>query len=221
MLDLKDINQPGEHPFMFQGKIGAIEALITIPVDADPRYMVILGHPHSLQGGAMNNKVVTTLARVFKDLNIASIRFNFRGVGHSAGEYDAGIGESEDMLLLAEACQKVYPYAQLVFAGFSFGSYVTYRAAAQCPHALLISIAPAVHHYDYTEFPVSTAPWIVVQGDADEVVPIDEVRDFVTKLGSSVTYVEFADTGHFFHGKLIELKSSLIETIQTKGLLCH
>lgn len=220
MVKLHNINQPGEHAFTFQGQVGELEALITIPVDADSRYMAILGHPHSLQGGTMNNKVVTTLSRMFKDLGIASIRFNFRGVGLSAGVYDAGVGESADMLLLAKVCQQNYPDAQLIFAGFSFGSYVSYRAAAKCPHALLISIAPAVHHYDYSEFPVSMAPWIIIQGDKDDVVPVEKVRDFVSTLGSSAIYLEFPDTGHFFHGKLIELKSMLLDIIKEQGLLC-
>ena len=221
MVNFNNINQPGEHAFVFKGKAGDIEASLTIPVDKDTRYIVIIGHPHSLQGGTMNNKVVTTLARVFKELGIASIRFNFRGVGHSAGEYDAGMGESVDMLALATDYQQAYPGVQLIFAGFSFGSYVAYRAAAKCPHALLISIAPPVHHYDFNEFPVSTAPWIIIQGDADEVVPVETVRDFVRDHAPSATYLEFSDTGHFFHGKLIELKTLLKETIQTQGLLCR
>ncbi len=213
-----NLNQPGEQAFTFSGQVGELEAIVSVPPDYDKRYIALLGHPHSLQGGTMHNKVVTTLARVFKELGMASIRFNFRGVGQSQGEYDAGVGESEDMLLLAELCQQQMPGGQLVFAGFSFGSYVTYRAAAQCPHALLVSIAPPVHHYDYTAYDPTPHPWMIVQGDVDEVVPVDEVRTFVAQSASPLIYSEMPDTSHFFHGKLIELKSLLLQHIQTLGL---
>ncbi len=218
MLDFKHF---GEHPFTFSGAAGDLEAILNVPSAFNDRYIALLGHPHSLQGGTMNNKVVTTLARVFNELGIPSVRFNFRGVGKSQGEYDAGIGESEDMLRLATLCAQQLPGVQFVFAGFSFGSYVSYRAAAQCPHALLISIAPAVHHYDYTAFVPAPNPWIIVHGDADEVVPVDAVRTFVSQSSSPVIYMEKAETSHFFHGKLVDLKSSLIQTIQAQGLLCH
>lgn len=211
---------PGEYNFIFSGQIGKLEAILSIPPSIDHRYVALLGHPHSLQGGTMSNKVVTTLARVFKEKNISSIRFNFRGVGLSEGQYDAGIGEAEDMCRLAALCQRESPGVQLVFAGFSFGSYVTYRAAAQCPNALLISIAPPVHHYDYAAFQPPPNPWIIVQGDDDEVVPVDEVRHFVERASSPITFLEFNHTGHFFHGKLIDLKTSLLSVIQTQGLLC-
>src|SRR5205085_2607786 len=95
------LNTPGEHFFTFVGPVGLLEAALNVPENVDKRYIALLGHPHSLQGGTMNNKVVTTLVRVFKDLGIASLRFNFRGVGQSAGVFDEGIGESDDMLVLA------------------------------------------------------------------------------------------------------------------------
>ena len=213
-----NLNKAGEQAFIFSGQVADFEAILSVPPDYDKRYIVLLGHPHSLQGGTMHNKVVTTLARVFKELGMASVRFNFRGVGQSQGEYAAGVGESEDMLLLAELCQQQMPGVRLVFAGFSFGSYVTYRAAAKCPHALLVSIAPPVHHYDYTEYDPAPHPWMIVQGDADEVVPVDEVRTFVAQSVFPLVYLEMADTSHFFHGKLVELKSLLLQRIQTLGL---
>lgn len=208
------LDQPGEYAFTFSGEAGILEAILTVPQDCKVSHLALLGHPHSLQGGTMHNKVVTTLARVFRDLGIASIRFNFRGVGASEGTYDAGIGESDDMLRLVTYCQASYPDIQFIFAGFSFGSYVTYRAAAQCPHVLLISIAPPVHHYDYHAFSPQPHPWMIVQGDADEVVPVEAVRQFSKTATEPLIYIEMPDTSHFFHGKLIELKTLLIEQIQ-------
>ena len=219
MLLTEQLKYPGEHPIFFTGEAGQIELILTVPPQANTQYMAFLGHPHSLQGGTMNNKVVTTLVRVFKELNIPSIRFNFRGVGKSAGVYNDGIGESEDMLLLAQKWQQELPSTLFIFAGFSFGSYVAYRAAGQFPHQLLITIAPSVQHYNYAEFNPMPTPWIVVQGEEDEVVPSELVIDFAAQ--AAVPIIRFPGTGHFFHGKLIELKSQLIASICTQvNLLC-
>lgn len=212
------LDKPGEHSFTFSGQAGLLEGILTVPQDAKTTYIALIGHPHSLHGGTMHNKVVTTLTQLFKSLGIASIRFNFRGVGASEGEYDAGIGESEDMLQLARDCQASYPAIQFIFAGFSFGSYVTYRAAVQWPHALLISISPPVHHYDYNPLSSYPYPWIIVQGDADEVVPVEEIRQFIPTVKPSPVYIEMPDTSHFFHGKLIELKQLLSAELQALGL---
>lgn len=202
---------PGEHALQLEGVIGPLEACLTIPEVMSTQYVAILGHPHSLQGGTMNNKIVTTLARTFKELGIASVRFNFRGVGTSFGTYDAGIGESADMLCIAAQCIKALPGVALCFAGFSFGSYVTYRAAAQHSHALLISIAPPVHHYDYSEWPLDASSWFIVQGDQDDVSPLPLVLDFAKHTELEV--LRFKEAGHFFHGQLIALKTQLLETI--------
>ncbi len=212
------LTSPGEHAFNFPGVIGPLEGILTVPEQVNTRYVAILGHPHSLQGGTMHNKVVTTLVRVFKELGIPSIRFNFRGVGQSAGEYDAGLGESEDMLLLVQHWLGDKPDTQVIFAGFSFGSYVAYRAAAQWPHALLITIAPSVHNYDYTEFSPMPAPWILVQGDQDEIIPMSLVDDFVEQF-PAIQLLRFDETSHFFHGQLIPLKQRLIDAVRAHDII--
>jgi alpha/beta superfamily hydrolase len=216
-LTIRDkLDSPGEHLFIFSGTVGKLEVALTVPESIDKKYIALLGHPHSLQGGTMNNKVVTTLARAFKDLNIASLRYNFRGVGLSEGRYDEGVGESEDMLLLARFCLREMPEVHVLFAGFSFGSYVAYRAAAQSKHGLLITVAPSVQHYNYAEFSPAPAHWVVVQGDADEVVPVQAVVDFFAQLTPPIPVLHFPETGHFFHGKLIELKARAIEIIRAE-----
>lgn len=207
---------PGEHSLTLDGLVGPLEVVITIPEKATGTYIAILGHPHSLQGGTMNNKVVTTLVRVMKELGIPSLRFNFRGVGQTAGVFDDGIGESEDMLALASLWQQEQPQSQFIFAGFSFGSYVAYRAAARQNHALLITIAPPVHHYDYTAFNPAPTPWLIVQGEDDEVVPCAAVMDFAQHAEPTVPIIYFAHTGHFFHGQLVTLKATLLEWITTQ-----
>ncbi|MFA5958907.1 MAG: hypothetical protein WC785_00130 [Tatlockia sp.] len=215
MLLSSALHTEGEHPFVVAGRAGDIETRLTIPPNAKESHLALIGHPHSLQGGTMNNKVVTTMMRAFKELGIPSLRFNFRGVGESEGQYDAGVGESEDMLLLMRHWQQERPDTQFIFAGFSFGSYVAYRAAAQCKNELLITIAPPVHHYDYKEFAAPT-PWLIVQGDSDEVVPMSLVLDFAEEFSPSLPVVCFPDTSHFFHGKLLELKNSLIEEVSAR-----
>ncbi|MCW0218659.1 MAG: hypothetical protein OJI67_10085, partial [Prosthecobacter sp.] len=217
MLPVNDWQTPGEHSFTFDGAAGTLEAILTQPTTLPGPYVALLGHPHSLQGGSMNNKVVTTMARAFRELNIPSLRFNFRGVGASQGVYDAGAGESEDMLALMRLWHAAFPDTRFIFAGFSFGSYVAWRAAAQSPHALLISIAPAVHHYDYKALP-APHPWCVIQGDDDEVVPAQLVLDFAAQAVPPLPIVRFAETGHFFHGKLLELKTALIEMVEEQVL---
>ncbi len=215
MIFTEQSNTPGEHPFSCLGPAGLIEGVMTVPDQVNRAYFAILGHPHSLQGGTMNNKVVTTLARVYKELHIASIRFNFRGVGQSAGTFDEGIGESEDMLFLASQILKEHPGTKLLFSGFSFGSYVAYRAASQSNSALLLTIAPPVHHYNYREFTPHPSPWVIIQGVDDDVVPYELVQNFSNQESPPLPLLMFAETGHFFHGKLIELKSRLLDTIQS------
>jgi len=207
------LNEVGEHHFMVPGCVGDMEVVLNVPADCDLQYIAFLGHPHSLQGGTMNNKVVTTLARTFNALGIASVRFNFRGVGRSEGVFDAGVGESEDLLKLVAYVEQTLPNAQCIFAGFSFGSYVAYRAAAQHAHVLLITIAPPVQRFDYDAFSTMPTPWILVQGEADEVVPCSLVQDFIAQKKATLPLLLFSETGHFFHGKLVELKLRLTEVI--------
>lgn len=215
MLLIDKLHLPGEHSFIFTGPAGQLEAVLTIPELASRQYVALLGHPHSLQGGSMNNKVVTTMARAFKESGIPSVRFNFRGVGQSEGTYDAGIGESEDMLALMQLCQQENPTASFLFAGFSFGSYVAYRAAAHATSALLVTVAPPVHHYNYQELIPPPNPWVILQGEQDEVVPLQLVLDFAEQFSPALPVKQFAQTSHFFHGKLLDLKATLMDIIST------
>lgn len=212
------LSTPGEHALIVPGPIGSLEVHVSVPVKSHPFFVAVLGHPHSLQGGTMNNKVVTTMARMFKELGIPSLRFNFRGVGQSQGVYDNGVGESEDMIALATCLQHEKPAIKLIFSGFSFGSYVAYRAASYFPQSVLVTIAPAVHHYDYLAYTPKVGAWLLVQGEQDEIVPIDLVRDFVRLAQQNITYIEMAETSHFFHGKLIELKNHLLNFFHTRVL---
>jgi len=217
MMINEKIGIPGVHKEIISGPIGALELILEVPADVDQRYLAILGHPHSLQGGTMDNKVVTTMARAFRELGIASIRFNFRGVGQTAGEYAAGLGESEDMLHILRLCDR--PDLTVFFAGFSFGSYVTYRTLTQYQSEFshttaLISIAPSVHHYDYSQPLQPKTPWLIVIGEEDELVPLTAVTEFARTHPSAPTVAYFEHTTHFFHGKLLDLKAVLQQHIR-------
>lgn len=208
---------PGVHSDIIPGLVGDLEVILEVPPNADRRYLAMLGHPHSLQGGTMQNKVVTTMARAFRELGIISLRFNFRGVGGSAGEYTAGIGESEDMLYLLSLCKE--PDATVFFAGFSFGSYVAFRALTQYQSAFsdpsaLITIAPSVHNYDYSLPLQPKTPWLIVVGEDDEIVPVTLVTDFAQDKEQKPKLEYFPNTGHFFHGKLLDLKDVLQKYIR-------
>ena len=217
-LTNQSIMTPGEHAFVFEGLSGSLQGRLLVPNIPLQSFIAILGHPHSLQGGTMNNKVVTTMARAFATVVIASLRFNFRGVEGSEGIFDNGPAESDDMLVLARLWSSLHPDARMIFAGFSFGSYVTYRAAAQWPHELLISIAPPVERYDYAAFSPHPSPWHIVLGDADEVVDVAGVLAFSAKSQPAIPLHLFSETGHFFHGKLIDLKATLIDILTQEGL---
>lgn len=201
---------PAEHAVQFDGGAGVIEARLLVPQGEILPYMALLGHPHSLQGGTMNNKVVTTTARTLQAIGIPSLRFNFRGVGASEGAFDHGIGESEDMLIAARGCQAAWPGIRFIFAGFSFGSYVAYRAASQCPHVLLMTVAPPVHHFDYMNYTPMPNPWHVIAARADDIVPAAQIVDFAEKMNVSVHWI---DSGHFFHGKLLDLKEMMTHIV--------
>lgn len=213
------LTTPGEHPFVFEGQAGQLEGICLTPSVINTSLVAILGHPHSLQGGTMSNKVVTTLARTFAEAGFPSIRFNFRGVGKSEGEYDAGIGESEDMDVLMKNIQTNFPDMQFILAGFSFGSYVAYRAALLHPPKLLLTIAPPVHHYDYSHQVKPSYPWIIFQGDADEVVPASKVIEFAKSHTPPIQVIDFPQTGHFFHGKLLILRDRVNQVLKETGML--
>lgn len=203
-----------ETVMMIPGPAGALQSILTAdqPVESLPQIALIC-HPHPLHGGTMNNKVITTVTRSFRDAGIASIRFNYRGVGESDGAFGDAIGETEDLLAVYAWLRQQNPDADVFLAGFSFGSYVVYRASADIQPAKLITIAPAVHHHQYDELPVPQCPWLLVMGDADEVVPADQVYAWADGLSTQPTLIKFPETSHFFHGKLIELRQQLTEFI--------
>ena len=182
------------------GPAGAIEVVLNVP-GPSLRGLALVCHPHPLQGGTLDNKVVQTLAKTFFALRYAAVRFNFRGVGGSAGGFDDGAGETEDALaVLAFARGRFGESLPIALAGFSFGSFVQTRVAARVPPERLVLIAPAVNRFADAEVPADT---IVVHGEEDDVVPLADV--FAWARPQQLPIVVFPGCGHFFHGRLPQL----------------
>ena len=200
---------PCNQPLELAGPAGVLEALTLCPSRRDAVAMAVILHPHSLHGGTMQNKVVHTLARAFAELGVASVRFNFRGVGASAGRFAHGEGETEDALAVIEWARSQRPGTPLWLAGFSFGAYVALRAAARARVNGIVTVAPAVHLYDFSTLTLPQCPWLLIQGEADEVVPVEAVRDWLSGVVPQPQTLFLPDVGHFFHGRLNDLGSAL------------
>ena len=196
----------------FKGLAGEIEALITRPQTvSESTPVVVISHPHPLYGGSMTNKVVYILEKSFSELGAITVRFNFRGVGQSAGDYDHGRGEAEDLQAIVKELKRWRPQSPIWLAGFSFGAYVTARAQGAIQAEKLLLVAPPVSLYDFDELAEITVPWIVIQGGQDEVIEAAAVKNWVAQRENQPRFIWMEDAGHFFHGKLNEVKASLLQ----------
>jgi uncharacterized protein len=197
-----------------EGPAGALECVVEDVARPGSRYAVIC-HPHPVFGGTMDNKVVTTLARALQSAGIPVIRFNFRGVGASGGRFDQGVGETADAEAVAQWGAERWPGRELVLTGFSFGAYVALRLAQQPRLAYLISIAPPVDRFDVAGLRVPSCPWLIVQGDSDDVVNPAAVIDWARGLHPQPQLAVLPGVGHFFHGRLHDLRDAVIQAIQS------
>lgn len=203
---------PRAEPVTINGPAGALQAVVEEPGAAQGRYGVIC-HPHPLYGGTMDNKVVTTLARALQECGIPTVRFNFRGVGASAGTFDQGIGESADALAAVDWAAARWPSSKLVAAGFSFGGFIAVKLALARQAAQLITVAPAIQFFEpLVQRPA--CPWLIVQGDADDVVDPKSVASWATALTPPPQLVMLPGVGHFFHGRLQELRGAVVDAIR-------
>jgi uncharacterized protein len=195
----------------FQGPVGVLEGLQDEPVDGAFKGIAVIAHPHPLFGGTMQNKVVQTLAKAFVQNGWRAIRFNFRGVGASAGVYDEGRGELDDMLSVIAQSQSQSPESRgLALAGFSFGAYVTSHAAVQlAPKAQLeklVLVGTAASRFQVASVPPELHDkTLVVHGEVDDTVPLASVMDWARPQSLPVTVIPGVE--HFFHGQLPLLRS--------------
>lgn len=196
---------------VLEGPAGELEARLDFPDSAQgwdpaaPGAFAVVCHPHPLYGGTLTNKVVHTLARACNDQGLPALRFNFRGVGASAGTHDEGRGEVQDALAVVRYGRERWPQAQLWLAGFSFGAAVAIRASAECRPAGLVAVAPAVDRIDIGSA-TPACPWLVVLGDADDVVAPARMLEWAQRLRPQPAIQVMAGAGHYFHGRLPELR---------------
>ena len=188
------------------GSAGAIELLVDSPVGA-PIGVAVLSHPHPLFGGTMDNKVVQTLARAFVQCGWQAVRFNFRGVGASEGQYDEGRGERQDLLSVVG---QMAPSGPLALAGFSFGAFVTSHAVArlvgQRDLRQVVLVGTAASRFEVAPVPPELHEvTLVIHGEADDTVPLSAVMDWARP--QSLPVLVIPGGGHFFHGQLPLLKN--------------
>jgi alpha/beta superfamily hydrolase len=215
MSEARTVQQPGTFPaehteFLLRGPTGLIECAADVPETGEGRAAtIIICHPHPEHGGTMHNKVVTILERSMRELGLRTVRFNFRGVGESEGLYDDGYGETDDLFAVAEWVRRTRPDDSLWLGGFSFGSYITTRAALNLDVGHLISIAPPVDRYAFDALHHPECPWLVIQGDEDEVVNVDIVSTWAGKLKPPPELVIMKNADHFFHRRIMDLRGLL------------
>lgn len=198
------------------GPAGRLECLIDLPEAEERRpATVVICHPHPLHGGSMRNKVVTIMERAMRELGLATVRFNFRGAGDSEGEFDEGRGELDDLLAVVDWVQRTRPSDDLWLAGFSFGAYITLKASQNLPVRQMITVAPPVERYGFETLLPPNCPWLVVQGDEDDVVSADAVQKWADGLDQPPNLIIMEGASHFFHRRLMDLRGLLKNHVQS------
>jgi alpha/beta superfamily hydrolase len=201
--------------FTLSGPSGKLETLSDVAEPATARRGVaIVCHPHPLQGGTMHNKVVTMVERALRESGLDTLRFNFRGTGDSEGSFDDGNGEGDDLAAVVGWVRRVRPSDAVWLAGFSFGSYVTIRNAVRLRADALISIAPPAGRWPFETIELPTSPWLVVQGEEDEVVDPQAVFDWIDGMKHPPELIRMPETSHFFHRRLMDLRGAVKHTVR-------
>ncbi|MEJ1959912.1 MAG: alpha/beta hydrolase [Nitrosomonadales bacterium] len=190
--------------FSITGTAGNIEGVSHIP-DNTPRAIAVVAHPLPTMGGTMENKVATTLAKTFAELECVALRFNFRGVGGSEGQFDEGVGEVEDVLAVVCYARLEYGDLPLILAGFSFGGYVQACAAQRLHPQHLVLVAPAVGRF---AMPPVSHNTLLIHGEQDEVVPLADMLNWARPQQLPIVVLPGAE--HFFHGRLNQIKQLVL-----------
>jgi alpha/beta superfamily hydrolase len=195
------------------GPAGLLEAIFELPTGQKPLGSVVVCHPHPQHGGTMHNKVAHTVARAFVRSGFVSLRFNFRGTEKSEGNYDDGNGELDDALAAVALMRERDPGSILWLAGFSFGAAIAVKAAVATEVDGLVSVAPAITRFATGLEFQPTCPWLIVQGDRDELVDVEETVTWVDGLEPGPELLIIPGAEHFFHGRLNELREAVAEFV--------
>lgn len=200
----------------FNGPAGRIEGrYYPSPKPNAPIALVL--HPHPLYGGTMQNKVVHQLGQIFQRHDFSLLRFNFRGVGRSTGEYDHGIGELSDAASALDWLQQLNENApQCWIAGFSFGAWISMQLLMRRPEISgFISVSPPANMYDFSFLAPCPASGAIIHGTADQVATPDAVEKLVQKLSSQknikIEHIKIKGANHFYDTHLDELSKHVDE----------
>jgi alpha/beta superfamily hydrolase len=223
-------SQPSSFPltegkFLLLGQAGDLEVFSKNADEKIARGIGVFCHPNPEQGGNFDNKVVTTVCKAFNHHNLHSLRFNFRGVGLSEGSFGNVVGEIADLKTVLEWIRHVLPQLPIYLGGVSFGAYITAKATFEWsdsfPIKQLISVAPTVDRRDYTPFTSMNCPWIIIQGEEDEVVSSQAVYQWYDSLIKTIQHeqnqntiilpklIKIPNAGHFFNGQLPALRQAV------------
>jgi alpha/beta superfamily hydrolase len=198
--------------FFIEGPAGKIETVLAEPATI-PSGIAVVAHPHPLHGGTMDNKVVYTVFNSVLELGYIAVKFNFRGTGNSEGAFDHGIGEVEDVVAVAQSIQNQFiDHAgdlPLLLAGFSFGGGVQIQVAERLNPRSLILVSPSLRHADVLKVPENVKNTLIIQGDKDDIVPLNAILDWAAPQCLPVVIIPGAE--HFFHGKLNMLKRVILD----------
>ena len=198
------------------GPVGSLEGLINAKPDGTPRAIAVLGHPLPTAGGTLHTKVVFHAAKALARIDVPVLRFNFRGVGRSAGSFADGAGEQEDFRAALDFMTKRYPEVRRVWCGgMSFGSWVAMAVGASDARvSALIGIACPVNKYDYSAVIASGKPVFLVHGERDELIPHKEIRKFYAQLPEPKELVIIDAADHLFDGKASEVGDAIEDLLQ-------
>ena len=198
--------------FFIEGPAGKIETVLAEPATI-PSGITVVAHPHPLHGGTMDNKVVHTVFKSMIELGYIAVKFNFRGTGNSEGAFDHGIGEVEDAVAVVQSIKNQFiDHAgdlPLLLAGFSFGGGVQIQAAERLNPESLILVSPSLKHVGALNIPANVKNTLIIQGDKDDIVPLNTILDWAAPQSLPVVIIPGAE--HFFHGKLNILKRVILD----------
>jgi len=199
--------------FWLQGPAGKLESFLEEPGETEVTGAAVVCHPHPQHGGTMHNKVAHTIARSFVRSGFACLRFNFRGTEGSEGQYDNGIGELDDALAALAWMADRYPQLPVWLGGFSFGAAIAVHAAVTEAISGLISIAPAVYRFADNLEGQPKCPWLIIQGDEDELVDVEGTIAWINGLEPGPELLIMPGAEHFFHGRLNDLRVAAMDFI--------